>query len=73
VAGEGDRPAVTKAMLADYYARLAPRLLAHLRGRPLSICARRGIGGERFFQRHAMRGLSPLLKQVRIPARPGPI
>jgi bifunctional non-homologous end joining protein LigD len=71
-AAEG-QPAITKAMLADYYARLAPRLLPHLRGRPLSILRTPdGIEAERFFQRHASPGLSPLLKQVRIAGQAKP-
>ncbi len=65
--------AITKASLAAYYLRLAPLLLPHLRGRPLSILRTPdGIEAERFFQRHAMRGMSPLLKQVRIPGQPKP-
>jgi bifunctional non-homologous end joining protein LigD len=66
-------PAITKGMLAEYYARLAPLLLPHLRGRPLSILRTPdGIEGERFFQRHATAGLSPLLKPVRIAGQPKP-
>jgi bifunctional non-homologous end joining protein LigD len=66
-------PAITKGMLAEYYARLAPLLLPHLRGRPLSIMRTPdGIEGERFFQRHATAGLSPLLKQVRIAGQAKP-
>jgi bifunctional non-homologous end joining protein LigD len=69
----GEAPAVTKAMLADYYARMAPLMLPHLRNRPLSILRTpEGIEAERFFQRHAMRGMSPLLKQVRIPGQAKP-
>ena len=69
----GDGAAITKAMLADYYMRIAPLMLPHLRGRPLSILRTpEGIEAERFFQRHAMSGLSPLLKQVRIPGQTKP-
>jgi bifunctional non-homologous end joining protein LigD len=69
----GDQPAITKAMLADYYARIAPLMLPELRGRPLSILRTpEGIGAETFFQRHAMRGLSPLLKQVTIAGQAKP-
>lgn len=69
----GDQPAITKAMLADYYARIAPLMLPHLRGRPLSILRTpEGIDGERFFQRHATRGMSPLLKQVSVPGQAKP-
>lgn len=43
----------TKGELAAFYCRIAPRLLPHLAGRPLSILrAPTGLEGERFFQRH---------------------
>ncbi|WP_291295071.1 DNA ligase D [Elioraea sp.] len=65
--------AITKADLADYYTRFAPLLLAQLGGRPLSILRTPdGIGGERFFQRHATAGMSPLLLPVRIPGEAKP-
>lgn len=45
---------VTKGELAAFYCRIAPWLLPHLAGRPVSIVrAPAGIGGEQFFQRHA--------------------
>lgn len=70
---EEGQPAITKADLATYYARIAPLLLPQLRGRPLSILRTpEGIGAERFFQRHAMAGQSPLLKLVRIPGQMKP-
>jgi len=66
-------PAVTKADLAAYYARFADRILAHVAGRPLSVLrAPDGIEGEIFFQRHAMRGQSPLIGAVDIPGQPKP-
>jgi bifunctional non-homologous end joining protein LigD len=42
---------VTKADLVDYYARVAPVLLPHLAGRPLTLHRfPEGVGGPHFFQ-----------------------
>ena len=47
---------VTKLMVAEYYARVADRLLPFVAGRPLSIVrCPDGAGGECFFQKHLGR------------------
>ena len=43
---------IVKAQLIEYYFKLAPTILAHLKGRPLSMVRYPdGIGGESFFQK----------------------
>ena len=68
--GTEGRPDITKADLARYYEAVADRILPHVGDRPTSIIrAPEGIGGETFFQRHAMPGSNPRLKLIDVNER----
>lgn len=46
----------TKMQLAEFYGRISPWLLPHLKQRPVALVrAPDGVGGELFFQKHAGR------------------
>ena len=63
-------PAITKLELVQFYEAAAERILPHVADRPVSIIrAPEGIGGEVFFQRHAMPGSNPRLKLIDVKER----
>ena len=59
---------LTKRDLAEYDARIAPAMLPYLANRPISLVrCPAGLGGPRFFQRHATKGMSDAIKEIEIP------
>src|SRR3546814_9857085 len=56
---------LTKRGLAEYYVRVADRMLPHVAGRPLGLVrCPAGEGEQCFFQKHAGPGVSDAIRRV---------
>jgi bifunctional non-homologous end joining protein LigD len=60
---------VTKAEVIDYYSRVAPALLPHLQGRPLTVKRYPdGVDGEFFFEKNAPQHTPSWVRKARLPS-----
>jgi bifunctional non-homologous end joining protein LigD len=65
---------ITKGELASYYERLAPLLLRHLRGRPVTMERYpQGIGQPGFWQKDVSKGFPAWLERVEVPKKDGTV
>ncbi|MEI2807171.1 DNA ligase D [Albidovulum sp.] len=63
---------ITKEGLADYYTEVWRRIAPYVVNRPLALLrCPEGIEGEKFFQKHAWKGLNPAIRLVEDPRDPG--
>jgi bifunctional non-homologous end joining protein LigD len=67
-AGDGF-PGFVKAEVVDYYTRVAPVLLPHVRGRPMTFTRwPDGVTGHRFFEKNVPSHAPRWVRRVRLPA-----
>lgn len=65
---------ITKGDLAAYYETVAPVMLPHIRGRPITMERyHRGIGEKGFFQKNVSRGFPEWLERVQVPKHGGTV
>ncbi len=63
---------VTKQGLADYYAEVWPRMAPYVVGRALALVrCPDGVTGQKFFQKHAWKGISSAIALVEDPKEKG--
>ncbi len=63
---------ITKSELAAYYEMIAPLMLPHLRGRPITMERyHRGISEPGFFQKDVVKGFPEWLERVEVPKKDG--
>ena len=63
---------ITKGELASYYETIAPVMLPHLRGRPITMERyHRGIAAPGFFQKDVSKGFPDWLERVEVPKHGG--
>jgi bifunctional non-homologous end joining protein LigD len=65
---------ITKGELASYYEAIAPVMLPHIIGRPVTMERyHRGIGEKGFFQKNVTKGFPDWLERVEVPKKGGTV
>ena len=65
---------ITKGELASYYEAIAPFMLPHIRGRPVTMERfHRGIGEKGFFQKDVTKGFPEWLERAEVPKKGGTV
>lgn len=65
---------ITKGELATYYEMIAPAMLPHIRGRPITMERfHRGIGEKGFFQKDVLKGFPEWLERVEVQKKGGTV
>ena len=65
---------ITKGELASYYEAIAPMMLPHIRGRPVTMERYpAGIGAKGFMQKDVSKGFPEWLKRVEVPKKSGTV
>lgn len=65
---------ITKGELAAYYESIAPLMLPHIAGRPITMERyHRGIGEKGFFQKDVVKGFPEWLERVEVPKKDGTV
>jgi bifunctional non-homologous end joining protein LigD len=69
-----DNPAITKGELAAYYEAIAPIMVPHIRGRPITMERYpAGIGQKGFMHKDVSKGFPPWLERVEVPKKDGTV
>jgi bifunctional non-homologous end joining protein LigD len=65
---------ISKGELASYYEAIAPIMLPHIRGRPVTMERyHSGIGAKGFFQKNVSKGFPAWLERVEVPKKGGTV
>ena len=71
---DGDHPGITKAELAAYYEAIAPVMVPHIRGRPITMERYpAGIARKGFFHKDVSKGFPAWLERVEVPKKDGTV